>query len=153
MIKKIKVLELSGYINNPNKLVGSTLKAYEELFVNIYNNKAKFGNAVIDSWINEDNQFAGIILDLTKIDKNLIKEFKIDSIIETYPIQHCSVCGCYYFTHVLHTYRNNSGCVGSSCECLDCRMLNNEATEEIRETREENGEIEAKKYSIKMLNE
>lgn len=152
MSNEIKVLELSGYINNPNKLMGSTLKSYNEIFENIYNNKDKFDDAVMDSWINENNQFAGVILDMTKMNMNQVKEYKIDSIVKDYSIKQCSVCGCHYFAHSLQTYRNNSGCVGTSFECVDCRILNNEAINEIIEVREKEGEIAAKKREFELLN-
>ncbi len=59
---------------------------------------------------------------------------------------HCNVCGSMALNYMPYTYRDNSGCIGRSYECSDCRALENKQTSAIGKVHREKGHEQAVKY-------
>lgn len=144
-----QIIEISASLSEISK--DKKVRLLEEIVSDVYNNRRNLKNAIMECDVNPHN-FAYITLDLGKVSKRHIKNFRLNLLLDgTFPLKRCFYCGCYYITYHLYTYRDNGGCIGRSYECISCRNLSNKSVCEIHNVSQKLGVRNAKEYQLKIL--
>lgn len=149
-MQKGKIIEISASLDSSNKS-SETTRLFESIVKTAYENRKALKRGVIDCDVNSKN-FAIITLNLNKISKRKQRRYNLHRLFDgTFQLQRCSFCGCLYLTYFSYTYREYSGCVGRSYECITCRSLRNKEAHEVLEIRKKKGVKAAKKFQLDLI--
>lgn len=149
-MEKEKIIEISASLERDKK-VDDIKRLFESIVGTVYENRSKLKKGIVDCDVNSNN-FAIITLNMSKISKRKQKRYNLHRLFDgTFQLQHCSFCGCQYLTYFSYTYREYSGCVGRSYECVTCRSFDNKEAHEILDVRKKKGVTAAKKFQLEIV--
>ena len=149
-MQKEKIIEISASLESDRKS-DETTRLFESIVKTVYENRNALKKGIVDCDVNTNN-FAIITLNMRKISKRKQKRYNLHRLFDgTFLLQRCSFCGCNYLTYFSYTYREYSGCVGRSYECVTCRSFENKEAHDILDVRKKKGVKAAKRFQLEIV--